>query len=190
VIKAIIFDCFGVLTADTWREFLGNLDEEVDIEAARNAHRAYDAGQIAKQECAELIKSITGQSFNELEDIFGGESDKNTRLLKYIAGLKENYKIGLLSNVGNNWIRDYFLTPDEQKLFDAFVFSFQAGMTKPDPRIFDMMLEKLSVHAAEAVMVDDIERYAEAARGQGLQAICYQDFQQFKKDLDSILSHS
>ncbi len=189
MIKAIIFDCFGVLTADTWNEFLYSLDDGVDLEAARAAHRAYDAGQISKQKCAERIRVVTGKAFTELEDVLGGQSDKNTRLLNYIASLKQNYKIGLLSNVGNNWIRDYFLTPDEQKLFDAYVFSFQAGMTKPDPRIFDMMLEKLGVEATEAVMVDDIERYAAAAQGQGLHAIWYQNFQQFKKDLDNVLSH-
>lgn len=188
MIKAIIFDCFGVLTADTWHEFLDNLDRNVDIEAARDVHRAYDAGQISKQQCAERIKEITGRSFAELEDVLGGQTNKNTRLIKYIAQLKKTYKIGLLSNVGNNWIRDYFLNVEEQKLFDAYVFSFEAGTTKPDPRIFEMICEKLGVELSASVMVDDIDRYTEAAKSIGMHAVCYKDFEQFRTELDGLLS--
>lgn len=189
MIKSIIFDCFGVLTADTWHEFLDTLDK-ADIQAARDIHREYDAGHMSKQACARRITQITGRSFTELEDILDGRTDKNSRLLKYIAELKTTYKIGLLSNVGNNWIRDYFLTPQEKELFDAFVFSFEAGTTKPDPRIFEMMLDKLGVKPGEAVMVDDIERYAEAAKAIGMEAVCYRDFDQFKADLGGILFHT
>lgn len=159
----------------------------IDIEAVRKIHRSYDAGLITKQECAEQIKSITGRVFTELEDRHESTIVKNSALLDFIRKLKKEYKIGLLSNIGNNWIVDYFLTPAEQALFDDMVFSFEAGMVKPDARIFHMACESLGVLPTEAIMVDDVERYCEAAGNLGMKTICYVDFQQFKTDLEQIL---
>ena len=40
---------------------------------------------------------------------------------------------------------------------DEFVLSFEVGAVKPDPRIFEIALERLGVDANEAVMVGDSE---------------------------------
>ena len=40
---------------------------------------------------------------------------------------------------------------------DEFVLSFEVGAVKPDPRIFEIALERLGVDASEAVMVGDSE---------------------------------
>jgi HAD superfamily hydrolase (TIGR01509 family) len=40
---------------------------------------------------------------------------------------------------------------------DEFVLSFEVGAVKPDPRIFEIALERLGVDAHEAVMVGDSE---------------------------------
>jgi putative hydrolase of the HAD superfamily len=91
------------------------------------------------------------------ESLLGNEIVKNDVLLDYIRELKKSYKIGMLSNVANNWIRDYFLTEDEQALFDEMIMSFEVGMTKPDPRIFLLACDRLRVGPHEAVLVDDVE---------------------------------
>ncbi|MDZ7744402.1 MAG: HAD family phosphatase [Candidatus Saccharibacteria bacterium] len=188
MIKAIIFDCFGVLTTDTWRAFIDSLPESADTNAARETHRAYDAGLLDKETAAEQIKQATGSTFTELEDIRVENTIKNEQLLIYIKQLKPRYKIGLLSNVATPWITDSFLTPDEQELFDAMVFSYETGMTKPDPQIFELVCKKLNVEPQEAVMIDDIERYCEAARDIGMQAVVYRDLKQLKQELKRILA--
>src|SRR5690606_31310012 len=101
---------------------------------------------------------------------------------------RDEYKIGLLSNIATPWITDTFLTPEEQQLFDAMVFSYEVGMTKPDPRIFALTCKRLGVNPNQAVMVDDIERYCEAAKMEGMKAVVYKDFKQCKRDLEEILS--
>jgi FMN phosphatase YigB (HAD superfamily) len=186
MIKAIIFDCFGVLTTDTWNAFLDTLPEGVDIGAAREVHRAYDAGLIDKQACSQQIQEITGSVFTELED-FSGEVIKNSALLDHIRHLGQQYKTGLLSNIGSNWIRDHFLSAEEQSLFDSMVFSYEVGANKPDERMYEAIVERLGVAFSEAVMIDDKLVYCEAAKVLGMQAIVYQDLAQFKKDLEPIL---
>lgn len=189
MIKAIIFDCFGVLTTDSWLAFIDSMPEGTDVESVREVHRTYTAGFISKKECADRIKELSGRSFIEAEDQVEGEVVKNSALLGYIKELKKTYKIGLLSNIATPWITDTFLTEEEQRLFDEMVFSYEVGMTKPDPRIFLLACERLGVSPREAVLVDDIERYCEAARQQGLEAIVYDNLHQLKRDLSAILNH-
>lgn len=50
---------------------------------------------------------------------------------------------------------------------DEFVLSFEVGAVKPDPRIFEIALQRLGVAAAEAVMVGDSEENDGAARHLG-----------------------
>lgn len=154
--------------------------------AAQQVHRAYAAGLLAKAETLAQIKQITGKDFIEPEDSNG--ITKNTTLLKYIAALKASYKIGLLSNIGNNWICDDFLNSAEQDLFDEMVFSYQVGMNKPDSKIFELTLKKLGVNADEAVMVDDQQGFCAAAQALGMHAVTYKDFLQFKVEIEQILS--
>lgn len=144
--------------------FISQLPDGVDVDEVRRVHRAYTAGVIDKQECADQIRELTGESFKESEDLDEGEIAKNTPLLEYVRELRgRGYKIGLLSNIATNWIRDAFLTAEEQALFDDMVMSFEVGMVKPDPRIFRLACERLGVEMPQAVLVDDIDRYCAAA---------------------------
>jgi HAD superfamily hydrolase (TIGR01509 family) len=187
VIKAIIFDCFGVLTADKWHEFRLQLPKELQGRASK-LNQQYCQGQISKQAFLETVAGLTDYPLSSIRQLVDNDMDKNSQLLEYIKSLKPHYKIGLLSNVANNWIRDYFLTQEEQKLFDNYILSFEVGITKPNPHIFRLASERLDVSPDQCVFVDDIERYCEAARGIGMQAVCYDNFEQFKSELVPLLS--
>lgn len=188
MIKAVIFDCFGVLTKDTWRAFLDSLPDDVDRQDASDINRAYDAGILDKQDFLDQIQLVTGTEPRQIESLRSNEISKNTELLSYIKELKQNYKIGLLSNIASDWITKTFLDKTEQALFDEMVFSFKEGMTKPNPQIFELICDKLDVNPSEAVMIDDIEGYCEAAERTGMKAVCYKNFAQLKAELSGILN--
>lgn len=187
MIKAIIFDCFGVLTTDTWRAFVDSLPPEADIARAKELNHQLDAALITKDEFLEQVQEATGRKPDEVENMLDNEVAKNTALLDYIGELKEDYLIGMISNVASDWIRKSFLTAEEQELFDEMIFSFEVGMTKPDRRIFMLACERLRVSTHEAVLIDDVGSYIEAAKREGLHGIVYQDLAQLKLELDSIL---
>jgi HAD superfamily hydrolase (TIGR01509 family) len=186
VTQAIIFDCFGVLTADTWREFAATLPDD-QYQQARMLNRAYGAAEINKDEFRQAIHDLTGRLPQDVDELLDHETIKNTRLLDYIAELKQSYKIGLLSNVGSNWIRDRFLTPEEQKLFDAFIFSYEVHMTKPDPRMFELAAAELDVPLVSCILVDDVDTHCLSAQAAGLRTVQYHDFPQVKRDLEALL---
>ena len=186
MIKAIIFDCFGVLTAAKWKEFVSNLPED-QKRPARDLNHAYDAGLMTEKQFIDQVKELTGRDPGEVENLTVEEIGKNKRLLDYIGVLKPNYKIGILSNVASNWVRDYFLNPEEQKLFDVMLFSYEAGTTKPDPQIYHLITEKLGVEPSECIFIDDTEPYCQAAKAVGMKAIIYENFEQMKEELEKLL---
>lgn len=136
---------------------------------------------------SELAK-LTGRPVTEISNALRHELAKNKPLLEYIRGLRgRGLKIGLLSNIASNWIRDTFLTTEEQALFDEMVLSYEVGMVKPDPRIFHLVCEKLGVETSEAIMIDDIDRYCAAAEAEGMKSVVYIDFLQAKREIESYL---
>lgn len=162
---------------------------EEQQEGARELNREYDSGSITREQFLDRIEKLTGHSSEEVEYVlFGGTERKNRPLLKYLEELKNGYKLSILSNVATNWVRDELLTESEQKLFSDMVFSFEQGMTKPDPKIFHLAAKRLMLNLDECVLVDDIERYCEAAKQQGMKAVLYENFDQMKHDLGQLLS--
>ncbi|HVX24488.1 MAG TPA: HAD family phosphatase [Candidatus Saccharimonadales bacterium] len=188
MIKAIIVDCFGVLTTDHWKQFVATLPAEQQGPVHQLNH-AYDQGHLSKADFLAAVQELTGQVSRYTDKLLDNETAKNTQLLDYIAELRSRgYKIALLSNVATIWIREEFLTPTEQQLFDVFIFSYEVGLVKPEPKIYQLTVERLGLEADECVMIDDIERYCAVAREQGLQAIVYDNFAQCKTELERVLS--
>jgi HAD superfamily hydrolase (TIGR01549 family) len=76
-------------------------------------------------------------------------------------------RIGLVSNI------HFDVRPglDEQgvgRYFDAFALSFELGVQKPDPAIFEAALEMLDVQPHEALMVGDTPEIDGAAARLGI----------------------
>lgn len=186
MIKAIIFDCFGVLTGDKWKEFVATLPEE-QRRPASEFNRLLDSGKLPTKDFLSKVSQLTSIPPEKIDGVINAEMHKNTELLKYIASLKTKYKIGLLSNVSSRWIHD-FLTEEELGLFDDLVLSFEVGMTKHDPEIFDLTLQRLEIKASEAAFIDDNQNYVDTAKQKGIKTILYQDYVQMKKELEHILS--
>ena len=172
-----------------WHEFLASLPQGTDLQALSDTHRAYDAKQISKQECHDTILRIAGKEFAEMEDITNRDIAKNTSLLHFIKDLSTHYKIGLLSNVGTNWVRESFLTEAEQSLFDAMVLSYEVGHNKPDQIMYTTICEKLGLSPSEILYIDDMTRYCVAAEALGMQAIQYLNFEQCKRDIERVLTN-
>ncbi len=69
------------------------------------------------------------------------------------------------------------------RFFPNRIFSCAVGVTKPNPLIYRAALQACKVEAAEAVYIDDIPAYAEAARRLGLAGIVFQSPEQLFADL-------
>ena len=69
--------------------------------------------------------------------------------------------------------------------FKDGVFSHLAGTRKPDPKIYEMVLEKSSHPAQECLFVDDKPHFLEPARMLGMSVIAFEGPQQLERELKS-----
>lgn len=188
--QAIIFDCFGVLArSGTWEHFTNTLPPDVDMDAVHALNHRYDAGHLTKEDFLYQIHDITGHEPEMLEEIVDIEGLKNKALLRYIEqDLKPRFKIGLLSNIATNWVRESFLTSEEQALFDEMVFSFEVGITKPNPEIFQIICSRLQVEPTDSVFIDDIDSNVVGAKQAGLIGLQYHNLAKLKQDLAELIN--
>jgi FMN phosphatase YigB (HAD superfamily) len=189
VIEAVIFDCFGVLTTEGWTAFKRRHFgvDPAKMARASELSRMLDRGLITYEDSLKEVSKMAGVTVAELDKTLRGVT-ANKELLVYIRDkLKPKYKIGFLSNVSNDWLYTLF-TEDELALFDEKSLSFETGIIKPEPLAFENMAAKLALPPESCVFVDDLERNSSGARATGMRAILYKDFDQFKTDLESLLT--
>ncbi len=191
MIQAIIFDCFGVLTSDAWlpfkrRHFGHNLVLEAQ---ATDFNKQVDAGLADYDDfitgMAELAGMTSDQARAEIEN-----NVANQELFDYIhTELKPRYKIAMLSNAGANWLDELF-SPDQADLFDEIALSCDTGITKPAERAYTAIAQKLGVNPEACVFIDDLEHYCAGARDVGMKTVLYQDFHQFRSEIEALLGDS
>ena len=170
MIKAIIFDCFGVLTSDGWlpfrQKYFGSQPDLLNQATAIN--KATDAGLLSYHgfitKIAEMADVTPDTVRQEIE-----RNVANTPLFDIIQHeLKPRYKIGMLSNAAQNWLPRLF-EPNQIALFDAIALSCDIGAIKPDPRTYQAIMDRLGVVADECIFVDDQINYCTGAQRIGMQ---------------------
>lgn len=90
------------------------------------------------------------------------------------AKLSKTYRLALLSNTDPIHVAHMEATYDFFRFFPARIYSCTVGASKPSPIVYLEALRALKVQSGEAVYIDDIQAYVEAARGLGMAGIHYQ----------------
>ncbi|HEY8615166.1 HAD-IA family hydrolase [Phenylobacterium sp.] len=117
---------------------------------------------------------------------------------RMVAALKAckaaGFKVGCITN---NVVSEHSPGQDERQrtagamaqvmpLFDAIIESSKAGVRKPDPRIYQMMCERLSVEPAACVYLDDLGINCKPAAQLGMKAIKVVDVDQTLTELAAL----
>ncbi len=184
MIKAIIFDCFGVLAKSSLEPFVERYlshDPELEMQAYELDKKGC-IGLVSYKDIVCEFAAMAGISEREVTEVLD-QNPPNVELFDYIrTELRPQYKLGFLSNASDNWLEEIF-SDEQRELFDDFVLSCEVKLAKPDKKIFDLAAERLGVTPSGCIFIDDIERYCEGATKAGMKTILYQDFEQFKADL-------
>ncbi|MDB5165186.1 MAG: putative (S)-2-haloacid dehalogenase [Candidatus Saccharibacteria bacterium] len=186
MIRALIFDCFGVL----YRDNIDMLYELVPFDKRQAVHdviHACDHGFISRSEYFDAIAELSGKTSDDIRELDKQQHSRNEQLIAYAKELKKDYKIGLLSNIGDETMDQLFPVEERTQLFDAFILSSQVGIIKPAREIFELAAHELGVASEECVMIDDLAKNVEGARMAGMQALLFTNNRQFQSDLQIIL---
>lgn len=188
MIKAIIFDCFGVIRIDAtiiaYRKLGG--DSEKDEQFIRQTVARANAGLIPSS--SAVIAEHLGITEEKWRKTVHGSSVIDQEILDYIEELRKRYKTAVLSNVAPNGLKIWFEPGYLDKYFDVCVASGDIGYAKPEPEAYEITADRLGLRLEECLMVDDREELCEGARAVGMKAIRYTNLKQLKKELKTLLS--
>lgn len=173
--QAVIFDCFGVLVTDGWTQFCEShfSASTQKLNEAKDLERSYNRGFISYEEFIAEIAALASLNKNEAHTSLDGHAS-NAKLLAFIrTSIAPHYKIGMLSNIGDDDILELF-TEEERGLFSVIALSHKTGALKPRPEAYEGIAERLGLQPAECMFIDDNLDNCHGAEAVGMQAIHYQ----------------
>ena len=195
--RAIIFDIGRVLIrVDISRAMAGLASglpltpQEVWSATEKDPHWLdWQEGRISPHDWhIHLTKRLgTALTFEQFSEVWNRALDPNPiHSESFLENLSKNYRLALLSNtdpihMSNDEARFPFF-----RFFPIRIYSYRVGASKPDPLIYREALQACKVRAEEAVYIDDIAAYAEAAQRLGMTGIVFQSPEQLQSNLRSL----
>lgn len=178
MIKAVLFDFFGVLHPDTlWGladVFIPDRDQQ-QKQALSDLARSSDLGMLPREQFWAQAADMFGIDVARLmteKDKLGSVSQPLMNLVKQLKD--DGVKTGVISNVGVGFLEHAFVDYDTADYFDQMVMSGEVGVVKPDQRIYQVAAERLGVQMDECYFFDDSERNVSGAQAAGMQAQLYE----------------
>lgn len=114
--------------------------------------------------CTEFKKEILA--------MFGRVAVPIPNVRPLLAELRKTYSIGLITNGEGKLQRKKLELLGLEDSFDAIAISGEAGFAKPDPRIFQLMCQKLNCEPSEIFYIGDSPRMdVQGAYGAGITPI-------------------
>lgn len=148
-----------------------------------------DAGRPIKQATEELIemhpewKEAIEAFYGRWTEMLGGPINETVEILRR---LKENgqHKMYALTN----WSAELFPIALERydflQWFDGRVVSGEEKIRKPDPVLFQLLLDRYLLKPEETLFIDDSLRNINAAKELGLQTLLFQSPTTLKEELE------
>jgi epoxide hydrolase-like predicted phosphatase len=196
-IKAVFFDLGGVIVRTEFQAPRQQLAEKLGMEYDDLDRIVFDSdsgvraamGEISSAEHWASVIQRLKRPASELslirDEFFAGDIVDRT-LLEYIRSLRGKYKTGVISNAWSD-LRDFVVREKFDDAFDDMIISAEVGAMKPEPKIFQIALERFGVKPKEAVFVDDFYANIEGCEKVGIKGIHFRDAESTLQQLKKLL---
>ncbi len=196
-IKAIIWDIGGVIARTEDQTPRNQFAAELGVSRARLEELFFSGpegtrtqkGEISQAELMAYIRGELNLSLpdypNPTDRFFAGDR-VDYALVDFIRALKPRYKTGIISNAWPK-VDDLLAGWGILDAFDFVVGSGDVGIMKPDPAIYQLALEGLSVKPQEAIFIDDFAHNIEGARQVGMQGVHFRSPAQAIAEIQALL---
>lgn len=185
-INTIIFDLGGVIL---------NIDYELPVKAFKklgiddfSSHFSqkaqtklldlYEIGEISSEEFLDAIREHVKPGTSDLDIIKAWNSillDLPEERLFTLEKASENHRIFLLSNTNdihiqefNNYLLEEHNLPSLEPFFEQLYLSYEIGLRKPDPRIFEYVLQDAGLEPDKTLFIDDSIQHIQTANELGI----------------------
>ena len=204
--KAIVSDFGGVLTtplslgfmayeeaSGVSAEELGKAMQCITEERGENPLFQLERGELSEAEFGRLLEAQLPERFElaELRRHYFERLRPNEPMIGYMRDLRaRGMRMALCTNNVREWEPLWRAKlPELDEIFEVVVDSAFVGTRKPEPRIFELTLERLGdgVQPEDCVLVDDLEVNCEGARALGMQAVRYESAAQAIPEIEALL---
>jgi len=203
MIEAVIFDFGGVITSSPFEAFARFEAERglpADIIRRTNAENHFDNAW-ARFERAELDIDAFDALFAQESLALGAEvrgrdvvallsGEIRPEMVEALRRIKGAFKTGCITNnlpanaIGSAGGRSLYVA-EVMALFDHVIESAKIGLRKPDPKIYALMTEALSVDPQNCIYLDDLGVNLKPARAMGMTTIKVSDAAQALAELEA-----
>lgn len=206
-ITAVISDFGGVLTTPLIDSFaaiqdssgislaeLGKAMVAVALDQGTNPLFELETGRMTEATFLSLLgDQLTAQLGRKAEMHGFGERyfehlHPNERMIDYMRELRaRGHAMAICTNNVREWEPLWRAMLPVDEIFDTVVDSAFVGTRKPEPRIYQITLDRLGVGAEAALLIDDIELNCTAARELGMSAVWFQSTEQAIDEIEAFL---
>ncbi|UCD04385.1 MAG: HAD family hydrolase [Candidatus Woesearchaeota archaeon] len=171
MIKAIVFDCWGTLFYDDikphpFHEFAGKIGHSFRdysflklFERNLMLEKCDDIESAIRDILRELKIEPKRELVDELVYLLAVKSVEYIKAypdtLVNLNKLRQNFKVALLSNDFSWSFGKLEERYNIKEIFDVIVLSHEVGLIKPNPKIYQITLDKLGVKKEEVLIVGD-----------------------------------
>jgi putative hydrolase of the HAD superfamily len=207
-IEAVISDFGGVLTTPLVASFLALQDEVgispenfgkairgVDQRDGVNPLYALERGEITEETFVERLSDglepLIGHrpQLHSFSEMFFGALKPNEPMIELMRGLKaDGLRMAMLTNNVREWEPRWRPMLPVDEIFETVVDSAFVGCRKPEPRIYEMTLERIGLPADSCLFIDDLAVNCDAAREVGLDVVHFQDNEQAIAEIRAALT--
>lgn len=206
-IEAVISDFGGVLTTSLNDSFVGAVQssgislEELgkamfavserdginplfELETGRITESTF-LGRLSEQLSEHRGSRVELDGFGEL---YSQYLHPNPRVIAYMRELRgRGYKLAICTNNVREWEARWRAMLPVDEIFDVVVDSAFVGSRKPEPRIYEVTLERLNAAPEATLFIDDIDVNCEGARAVGINAIQFRSTDQAIDEIEEML---
>lgn len=195
-LRAVVFDYGMVLTGPPDPAAYAELQRISGLSSERLDHfywadrHAYDEGKLTGMTFWQKIVRDAGLSLSDATIAELNDWDarmwttQNPAMVAWHGRLRERgLKTAILSNMGDSVHESIERAFDWIGRFDVRVWSYELRVAKPDPEIYEHVLQKLEVRPEEALFLDDKLVNIEAAHALRMKGIVFSDVKQLRADL-------
>jgi epoxide hydrolase-like predicted phosphatase len=207
-LRAVVSDFGGVLTTPLLGAFAAFQDDVgISPESLGKAMREglakgeelplfrLERGEISEDEfldrLSDGLEAILGHRphLHHFRHVFFEALDPNEAMIELMRELKGGgLKMAMLTNNVREWEPLWRSMLPVDEIFEEIVDSAFVGCRKPEPRIYELTLERIGMPAGACLFVDDLEVNCEAAEALGMRAVHFRDNEQAIAEIRAAVS--
>jgi len=202
--EAVVSDFGGVLTTPLVESFMAFQDrtgitaEDLGkgMQAAAEANGGtnplfeMERGEISEaaflEQLTAALEPLLGHTpeMHTFREIYFEALDPNPPMIELMRELKgAGYRMAMLTNNVREWEPLWRPMLPVDEIFETVVDSGFVGCRKPESRIYEIVLDRISLPAEACLFVDDVKVNCEGAEKAGMRAVHFQDNEQAMSEI-------